>query len=56
MPILRHYLTQDGRDPFNAFLMDVKDPIAKAMIAVRVARMGEGTMETASHAGKAYRN
>ncbi|WP_395489626.1 type II toxin-antitoxin system RelE/ParE family toxin [Cedecea davisae] len=42
MPILRHYLTQDGRDPFNAFLMDVKDPIAKAMIAVRVARMGAG--------------
>ena len=42
MPIIRHYKTDDGRNPFDEYLRSIKDPIAKAMIATRVARMATG--------------
>ncbi len=37
MSKVKHYTTADGRDPFDEYLRDVKDPIAKAMIATRIA-------------------
>ena len=42
MPIIRHYKTDDGRNPFDEYLRSIKDPIAKAMIATRAARMATG--------------
>ncbi|MGK0705820.1 type II toxin-antitoxin system RelE/ParE family toxin [Yokenella regensburgei] len=42
MSKVKHYTTADGRDPFDEYLRDVKDPIAKAMIATRIARMASG--------------
>ena len=42
MAKVKHYITADGYDPFDAYLRSVKDPIAKAMIATRVARMSTG--------------
>ena len=39
---IQHYITADGRDPFDEYLRSVKDPIAKAMIATRIARMATG--------------
>lgn len=42
MPIVKHYITADDRNPFDEFLRSIKDPIAKAMIATRVARMATG--------------
>lgn len=39
---VKHYTTTDGHDPFDMYLRSVKDPIAKAMIATRVARMATG--------------
>ncbi len=42
MARVKHYLTADGRDPFDEYLRSVKDPIAKAMIATRIARMATG--------------
>ncbi len=42
MANVKHYITADGYDPFDAYLRSLKDPIAKAMIATRVARMSTG--------------
>ena len=42
MAKVKHYITADGYDPFDAYLRSVKDPIAKAMIATCVARMSTG--------------
>lgn len=42
MPIVKHYKTADDRNPFDEYLRSIKDPIAKAMIAARVARMATG--------------
>jgi len=42
MAKVKHYITADGYDPFDTYLRSVKDPIAKAMIATRVARMSTG--------------
>ncbi|MGP6490102.1 type II toxin-antitoxin system RelE/ParE family toxin [Duffyella gerundensis] len=42
MAKVKHYTTADGRDPFDEFLRAVKDPIAKAKIATRIARMTTG--------------
>lgn len=42
MAKVKHYLTADGRNPFDEYLRSVKDPIAKAMIATRIARMATG--------------
>ncbi|GLR09343.1 addiction module protein [Mixta theicola] len=42
MAKVKHYKTANGRDPFDEFLRGVKDPIAKAKIATRVARMATG--------------
>ncbi|ORM55007.1 addiction module protein [Pantoea conspicua] len=42
MAKVKHYLTADGRDPFDAFLRGLKDPVAKAKIATRIARMAIG--------------
>ncbi|MDY0419233.1 type II toxin-antitoxin system RelE/ParE family toxin [Enterobacter sp. 170198] len=42
MKKVKHYLTADGHDPFDDYLRSVKDPIAKAMIATRIARMATG--------------
>ncbi|WLS79500.1 type II toxin-antitoxin system RelE/ParE family toxin [Erwinia pyri] len=42
MAKVKHYKTTDGRDPFDEFLRNVKDPIAKAKIATRIARMATG--------------
>lgn len=39
---IQHYITADGRDPFDEYLRSVKAPIAKAMIATRIARMATG--------------
>lgn len=36
MAKVKHYKTTDGRDPFDEFLRNVKDPIAKAKIATRI--------------------
>lgn len=56
MAKVKHYITADGYDPFDAYLRSVKDPIAKAMIATRVARMLRVTMVIASHAERAFQN
>jgi putative addiction module killer protein len=42
MPIVKHYKKADGTNPFDEYLRSVKDPIAKAMIATRIARMATG--------------
>jgi len=42
MAKVKHYITMDGHDPFDTYLRNVKDPIAKAKIATRVARMATG--------------
>lgn len=42
MPIIRHYITADDRNPFDEYLRSIKDPKAKAMVATRVARMATG--------------
>ncbi|MGX5108458.1 type II toxin-antitoxin system RelE/ParE family toxin [Enterobacter cloacae] len=42
MAKVKHYITADGYDPFDAYLRSMKDPLAKAMIATRVARMSTG--------------
>lgn len=42
MPIVKHYKTADDRNPFNEYFRSIKDPIAKAMIATRIARMATG--------------
>ena len=42
MPIVKHYTTADNRNPFDEYLRNIKDPVAKAMVATRVARMATG--------------
>lgn len=39
---IKNYLTPDGHDLFSVFLKKVRDPIAKAKIAMRVNRMSAG--------------
>lgn len=43
MAKVKHYVTADGYNPFDRYLRNIKDPIAKAMIATRIARMASGS-------------
>lgn len=42
MAKIKHYKTAEDRDPFDEYLRSVKDPVAKARIATRIARMATG--------------
>jgi len=42
MAKVKHYTTANGRNPFDEYLRGVKDPIAKTMIATRIARLASG--------------
>lgn len=39
---IRHYLTEDGTDPFLEWLKQVRDPIAKVQIIKRTNRVEQG--------------
>jgi len=39
-----HYLTVDGRDPFQEWLESLRDRQAKARVAVRLNRMAAGNL------------
>lgn len=41
MKIIKNYLTKDGRDLYSNYFIKLRDPIAKAKIAVRVNRLAE---------------
>jgi len=39
---IRHYLTADGRDPFQDWVKTLRDPIAKVQVIKRVNRIEGG--------------
>jgi hypothetical protein len=39
---IRHYLTEDERDPFQEWLKRLRDPVAKVQVVKRVNRMEAG--------------
>jgi putative addiction module killer protein len=39
---IRHYLTEDGRDPFQDWVKSLRDPIAKVQVIKRVNRIESG--------------
>ena len=42
MFIVRHYLSEDERDPFQEWLKKLRDPIAKLQVVRRVNRVEGG--------------
>ncbi len=41
MKIIKNYVTKDGKDLFSNYFVKLRDPIAKAKIAIRVNRLAE---------------
>jgi putative addiction module killer protein len=39
---VRHYLNDDGKDVFQEWLKNVRDPLAKGQVVRRVNRLAEG--------------
>jgi len=39
---VRHYVTEDERDPFQEWVKKLRDPIAKGQVLKRVNRLGDG--------------
>ena len=39
---VRHYLTEDKRDPYQEWLKKLRDPIAKIQVVKRVNRLEDG--------------
>ncbi len=42
MFVVRHYLSEDERDPFQEWLKKLRDPIAKMQVVMRVNRIEGG--------------
>ena len=39
---VRHYVTEEQRDPFQEWVKKLRDPIAKGQVLKRVNRLGDG--------------
>jgi putative addiction module killer protein len=42
MYTIRHYLTNEQKDPFQEWVIKIRDPLAKGQVIRRVSRMAEG--------------